>query len=64
MVTGDYYHTAIAVAKGVGMVPSDSRLVIIQTQAERRGTSARKAKTAAEPSTNSITGSVFSSSMF
>ena len=34
MVTGDYYHTGIAVARGVGMVPTDRPLVIIQSQAE------------------------------
>ena len=34
MVTGDYHHTAIAVARGSGMIPGDSRVVIIQCQAE------------------------------
>ena len=34
MVTGDYVHTAIAVARGVGMVRPDSHLVIIQSKAE------------------------------
>ena len=34
MVTGDYHQTAIAVARGVGMVPTGSPLVIIQSQAE------------------------------
>lgn len=43
MVTGDYYHTALAVARGVGMVHEASRVVVIQTHAERRGTSARLA---------------------
>ena len=37
MVTGDYHHTAIAVAKGVGMVPPESRVLLIQTHAERSG---------------------------
>lgn len=36
MVTGDYHHTALAVARGVGMVPTDSPLVIVQAQAEFR----------------------------
>ncbi|KAL3147625.1 hypothetical protein ABBQ38_014675 [Trebouxia sp. C0009 RCD-2024] len=56
MVTGDYYHTAIAVGRAVGMVPSTSRLIIIQTQDERRGTSARKPKPTAKGPTNTITG--------
>ena len=34
MVTGDYHATALAVARGTGMVPTDSPLVIIQSQAE------------------------------
>ncbi|DBB14077.1 TPA: hypothetical protein ACH3X3_001037 [Trebouxia sp. C0006] len=44
MVTGDYYHTALAVARGVGMVPKESRVVVIQTRAEHRGSSAKAAK--------------------
>ena len=36
MVTGDYHHTALAVAKGVGMVPPEMPLVIIQSQTEFR----------------------------
>ncbi|DBA96365.1 TPA: hypothetical protein ACH3X3_002538 [Trebouxia sp. C0006] len=36
MVTGDYHHTAIAVARGAGMIPGDSRVVIIQSQTEIR----------------------------
>lgn len=38
MVTGDYHHTAIAVSRGVGMIPTDSRVVVIQTCRERQGT--------------------------
>ena len=38
IVTGDYHHTAIAVARGVGMVPPHERVVIIQTLAEHTGT--------------------------
>ena len=34
MVTGDYQHTAIAVARGVGMVPPGGPLIIIQSKAE------------------------------
>ena len=36
MVTGDYHQTAIAVARGAGMIPGDSRVVIIQSQTEIR----------------------------
>lgn len=36
MVTGDYHHTALAVAKGVGMIPMELPLVIIQSQTEFR----------------------------
>ncbi len=36
MVTGDYHSTAIAVARGAGMIPGDSRVVIIQSQTEIR----------------------------
>lgn len=36
MVTGDYHHTALAVAKGVGMIPIELPLVIIQSQTEFR----------------------------
>ena len=39
MVTGDYHHTALAVARGVGMTPMDAPLVIIQSQAEFRSIS-------------------------
>ncbi len=38
MVTGDYHHTAIAVARGVGMIPPHEHVVIIQTLAEHAGT--------------------------
>ena len=31
MITGDYHHTAVAVAKNVGMVKADSRVVVIDT---------------------------------
>lgn len=34
MVTGDYHHTALAVARGVGMIAMDQRIVIIQSKAE------------------------------
>ncbi len=36
MVTGDYHHTAIAVARGSGMIPNDHRVLMIQSQAEFR----------------------------
>ncbi|DBA77185.1 TPA: hypothetical protein ACH3X1_009759 [Trebouxia sp. C0004] len=35
-VTGGYHHTATAVARGAGMIPGDSRIVIIQSQTEIR----------------------------
>ncbi|DBA65621.1 TPA: hypothetical protein ACH3X2_002681 [Trebouxia sp. C0005] len=44
MVTGDYLYTALAVARGVGMVPKESRVVVIQTHAEHRGSSAIAAR--------------------
>ena len=31
MITGDYHHTAVAVAKDVGMVKADSQVVVIDT---------------------------------
>ncbi len=34
MITGDYHHTAISVAKGAGMIPPAGKLVIIQAAAE------------------------------
>ena len=34
MVTGDYHHTAIAVARGAGMIPKGSPMLIIQAQSE------------------------------
>lgn len=34
MVTGDYHHTAVAVARGVGMVAQDAQVVIIQSKSE------------------------------
>ena len=34
MVTGDYHHTAIAVARGVSMIPTTAQVVIVQSQAE------------------------------
>lgn len=43
MITGDYHHTAIAVAKSAGMIPRGGKLVIIQAASEA-------APAAAEPS--------------
>ena len=34
MLTGDYHQTAIAAARGVGMLPSDSQLIIVQARSE------------------------------
>ena len=38
MLTGDHHQTAIAVARGVGMLPSGSQLVIIQARSELQST--------------------------
>lgn len=34
MATGDYHHTALAVARGTGMIPPQGQVVIIQKQFE------------------------------
>ena len=34
IVTGDYHHTALAVGRGVGMIPPQARVVIINTASE------------------------------
>ena len=34
MATGDYHHTALAVARGVGMIPPKGQVVIIQKDAK------------------------------
>ena len=36
MVTGDYQNTAIAVARGVGMIPQGGQVVIIQAKTEKQ----------------------------
>lgn len=36
MVTGDYHHTAIAIARGVSMIPEGGQVVIIQAKKQRR----------------------------
>ena len=36
MLTGDYHQTAIAAARGVGMLPSDSQMIIVQARSELR----------------------------
>ncbi|KAL0037175.1 hypothetical protein WJX79_003951 [Trebouxia sp. C0005] len=38
MLTGDYHQTAIAAARGVGMMPSDSQLIIVQARSELQST--------------------------
>lgn len=38
MLTGDYHQTAIAAARGVGMLPSKSQLIIIQARSELQST--------------------------
>ena len=43
MSSGDYWHTTLAVARGVGMTPPQGQVIIIQTEAEMRpfGSTAR-----------------------
>ena len=41
MVTGDYHYTAIAVARGTGMIPPGRRLVIIQSASEASAATAQ-----------------------
>lgn len=36
MATGDYHHTALAAARGVGMVPPQGQVVIIQAKSEMK----------------------------
>lgn len=36
MATGDYHLTALAVARGVGMVPPQKQVIVIQAEAETR----------------------------
>ena len=38
MLTGDYHQTAIAAARGAGMLPSKSQLIIIQARSELQST--------------------------
>lgn len=38
VVTGDYHHTAIAVARGVGMLPPGGKLIIVQAKSELQST--------------------------
>ena len=42
MATGDYHHTALAVARGVGMIPPQGQVVIIQKDSETRQTANTK----------------------
>lgn len=39
MATGDYHQTALAVARGVGMIPPQGQVAIIQTESETRSPS-------------------------
>ena len=34
MVTGDFQHTAIAVARGVGMIPMEGQVIVVQAKSE------------------------------
>lgn len=36
MATGDYHYTALAVARGVGMIPRQGKVIIIQKEVEAR----------------------------
>ena len=38
MLTGDYHQTAIAAARGVGILPTDSQLIIVQARSELQST--------------------------
>lgn len=38
MLTGDYHQTAIAAARGVGILPTDSQLIIVQARSEPQST--------------------------
>ncbi|DBA67665.1 TPA: hypothetical protein ACH3X2_001258 [Trebouxia sp. C0005] len=46
MITGDYQHTAIAVARGVGMIAMDSQVVIMEAESERAGSASASAPVA------------------
>ena len=37
MATGDYHHTALAVARGVGMIPPQGQVIIIHKASETHG---------------------------
>lgn len=50
MSTGDYHHTALAVARGVGMVPPQGQVIIIQTELETRSSAPSSRSPAAKAS--------------
>ena len=49
MVTGDYHYTAIAVARGTGMIPPGGQLVIIQSASEASAATAQPRATQKAP---------------
>ncbi len=44
LITGDYHHTAIAVARGAGMIPSGGKLVIVEAASAASAESAQPRK--------------------
>ena len=44
MITGDYHHTAIAVARGAGMLPTGAKLVIIEAAPQAPAEAAQPSK--------------------
>ena len=51
MATGDYHFTAIAVARGVGMVPPQAQVIIIQTSSDIRAAGSSSTAPALAPDT-------------
>ena len=46
MATGDYHHTALAVARAAGMIPAQASVVIIQKESETRVPGSRSKESA------------------
>ena len=49
MVTGDYHYTATSVARQVGMVPTDGKIVLIQAESEFAESSMSESRRGAQP---------------
>ena len=49
MVTGDYHYTATSVARQVGMVPADGKIVLIQAESEFTESSVSDSRRGAQP---------------